>query len=1262
MLFSKKRKKAENEEKQPEEKAVRASIFDLLRYSSSFDRVLYVIGSIVSVATGCGFPLMSIIIGDMTTTIVNAQTYYDTKNETVADYNWDRFHDDMMTFCLDFVYLGIGMFVAATAQVLTYLVASENTNDRIRRQFFKAVLRQDIEWYDKNQSGTLTTKLFDNLERIKEGTGDKIALLIQFTSQFFAGLVIALTYDWRLTLIMMSLSPFMILCGIFIANVMAKTTADESKNYAVAGAIAEEVLTSIRTVLSFNAQEYEYQRYSNALKKSMKDGIFKQVFVGLGTGFTLLIIFCSYALAFWIGTNYVANGSIESGTLLTVFFGVMMGSMALGNAGSQFAVIGAALGAAGTMFEIINRKPEIDVFDEDGEKPQNTAGKIEFKNVMFSYPTRPEIQVLKGVSFTANPGETVAIVGSSGCGKSTTVSLLLRYYNPGSGEISIDGRNIKNINIHHLRNMIGIVSQEPILFNTTIEDNIGIGIDSISKERIIAASRNANAENFISSLPEKYKTLVGDRGTQLSGGQKQRTAIARVLVRNPKILLLDEATSALDAESESIVQQALERAAEGRTTIIIAHRLSTIKNADKIIVMKEGNIVEMGKHSDLLARKGFYYELVQAQVFTDIDDPNVIKEKPENEKQFRRESTVRSRRSRLSSIASAASFGNTVDNANLGPPEQADVKKETERLKKEIDEEGATQSNLFAIMRYARPELLFIFVALLASIIRGCIFPIFSLVDTDEMKRKGHFWALMFLVLGGVMFVSIFMQVFLLGISSERLCRRLRLLLFRRVMSMHIGYFDMPKHSSGKISTRLATDVPNVKTAVDFRLGDVLSGAVALAFGIGIAFYYSWALALLVIAIFPLCGVGQALQQKYMQSRHGKDAKDLENSGKIALEAIESIRTVHALNLHERFDRLFCHYLDGPHKTATQRAIIQASKIFCACAYRFGLFLVVNGSLAPINVMRVITAIAMSATSIGYASAYFPEYTKAKLAAGIIFKMLQTKSEIDNFSNDGRNTRIDGNISFNKLKFAYPERPTVQILNDLNLEVGVGKTLAIVGPSGCGKSTVISLLERFYDPQKGSVIVDGENIQEINLRHLRSQIALVSQEPVLFDCSIKDNIVYGMEPGFVNDQQIFEVAKQANIHKFISSLPCGYDTKVGDKGTQLSGGQKQRIAIARALIRNPKILLLDEATSALDTESEQIVQEALDRAREGRTCIIIAHRLSTVVNVDCIAVIKNGVVQEKGTHAELIEKKGIYYNLTLKQNLKTSDDNKTSEL
>ncbi|PIO64556.1 ABC transporter, ATP-binding protein, partial [Teladorsagia circumcincta] len=791
-------------EEEKKEEVPKASIGQLFRYTTTFDKVLLLIGSVVAIGTGIGLPMMSIIMGNISQNFMSI-----TGNTTSIQ----QFEHDVIQNCLKYVYLGCGVFTAATIQAMCFLTVCENLVNQLRRQFFKSILRQDITWFDKNNSGTLATKLFDNLERVKEGTGDKLGLMIQFVAQFFGGFIVAFTYDWKLTLIMMSLAPFMIICGAFIAKLMASAATREAKKYAVAGGIAEEVLTSMRTVIAFNGQPYECERYEKALEDGKSTGIKKSLYIGIGLGITFLIMFSSYCLAFWVGTDFVFKNQMQGGTVMTVFFSVMMGSMALGQAGPQFAVLGTAMGAAGSLYQIIDREPEIDSYSSEGVRPSNLKGKITVSNLKFTYPTRPDVPILKGVSFEAKPGETVALVGSSGCGKSTIIQLLLRYYNPADGKITIDGVEIDKINIEFLRNYVGVVSQEPMLFNTTIEQNIRYGREKVTDAEITAALRKANAYNFVQSFPDGIYTNVGDRGTQMSGGQKQRIAIARALVRDPKILLLDEATSALDAESEHIVQQALENASKGRTTIVIAHRLSTIRNADKIIAMKNGEVVEVGNHDELIARKGLYHELVNAQVFADVDDTV-------GDAAVRRR-TMSSSRSRSPSLASPeykrlrSQLSVTEDTgvtATQNDPVKAE--KDLERLKKELEEEGAAKANLFGILSHARPEWPFIMFAVFSSVVQGCVFPAFSLFFSQiinvfskqpgdpTLKQEGHFWALMFLVLGAVQATTMIIQCFFFGMSAERLTMRLRSKIFKNVMRMDATYFDMPRHSPGKITTR----------------------------------------------------------------------------------------------------------------------------------------------------------------------------------------------------------------------------------------------------------------------------------------------------------------------------------------------------------------------------------------------------------------------------------------------------------------------------
>nr|XP_014352477.1 PREDICTED: ATP-binding cassette sub-family B member 5-like isoform X3 [Latimeria chalumnae] len=376
---------------------------------------------------------------------------------------------------------------------------------------------------------------------------------------------------------------------------------------------------------------------------------------------------------------------------------------------------------------------------------------------------------------------------------------------------------------------------------------------------------------------------------------------------------------------------------------------------------------------------------------------------------------------------------------------------------------------------------------------------------------------------------------------------------------------------------------------------------------------------------------------------------------KIATEVAENIRTVVSLTREKRFQSMYEESLQGPQRSAQRKAQVygscfalsQAFIYFTyAAAFRFGAYLITVDQIDTESVFIVFNLMVYGSLALGQTISFAPDYAKAKSAAAHIFALLEQEPAVDGYSDKGlKPDTCNGTVEFRNISFNYPSRPDIPVLEGLSLQIKKGQTVALVGGSGCGKSTTVQLLERFYDPLQGQVLVDGVDAKMLNIQWLRSQIGIVSQEPVLFDCSIAENIAYGISSHKVSLEEIEDAAKAANIHSFIEQLPENYNTCVGDKGTHLSGGQKQRIAIARALLRQPKILLLDEATSALDTESEKVVQEALDFARQGRTCIVIAHRLSTIQNADVIVVIKNGKVVEQGDHQQLLAKRAYYFNL-----------------
>ncbi|XP_022253939.1 multidrug resistance protein 1-like, partial [Limulus polyphemus] len=792
--------------------------------------------------------------------------------------------------------------------------------------------------------------------------------------------------------------------------------------------------------------------------------------------------------------------------------------------------------------------------------------------------------------------------------------------------VKIDGRDVRDLNIGWLRDHIGVVGQEPVLFATTIAENVRHGFPQSTTEDIERAVKSANAYDFINKLPKKYETLVGERGTQLSGGQKQRIAIARALVRNPKILLLDEATSALDTESESIVQAALDKVS----------LLSTLA-ISSLVFSQQMDIDDFGATS-----KPVKPQSLERQ-FSALSSTSIASEEA------------------VTAFGRTASFKQSINNANM--------------RKDSIEEKEKSNPSQTRLMKMTAPEWPYILTGCISSLLMGLSIPVFAIIfgeilqtlsnpDLDEVRKESTFYSLLFLAMGGASGIASFLQSFMFGIAGERLTLRIRKLCFTTMLKMDIGWFDSTKNNTGALCARLSSDAASVQGATGSRMSNLFQAFSTLVAGLTISFYYNWKLGLVLLCFVPLVLLATYFESRMISGQLLSEKSAGEEATKIAIEAIENIRTVASLHAENTFYSNYLKELTGPHKSSRKRSHLRGltfgfsqslpSFAYAAAMY-YGGILISEQSLEYGDLFKVLEAVILGTAIVGQAVAFAPDYQKAKLSAVRIFKLLDTPTKIDSFSKSGLKVSPSaaGAVEFRSAEFSYPTRPEIKVLRNLNLEVEPGVTVALVGSSGCGKSTCIQLLERFYDCCKGSVMLDTTDVKELNVAALRSHIGIVSQEPVLFSYSIRENICYGDNCREVTMDEIISAARKANIHEFIKSLPAGYETSIGDRGSQLSGGQKQRVAIARALVRNPKLLLLDEATSALDAESEKIVQEALDKAREGRTCIIIAHRLSTIQNADQIFVIHHGRVVEKGKHSELLTKRGLYYKLHTAQVEKT---------
>ncbi|GAB9477003.1 Multidrug resistance protein abc superfamily [Globisporangium polare] len=587
------------------------TILDAMAFSRP-ERKFFVIGMIAAGVNGFALPSSALLISEMVATMT--LKYSEFKSDGLRSH-LHSLSNDVTLYGLCYVGGAVVIFVFTMIQNFCFKYMAEKLTSRLRDVHFTALCRQNIAFFDekKNATGALTADLSTNATKVALVSGDSQGRVVQAVFTFVAALVISFaTGSWLLTLIMLAVFP-LLLMGQVVRMKQMRGSGGLSDELAEVGAHASEALSNIRTVVSLNLEKTISDKFSALLEAPLKQGRREAQINGLALGFSSFIVFATYALVFWYGGVLVNKGDITFKEMMRTLMAIMMSAQGVGSAASFLGESEHAIKSGAAIVAIRDRELPIDSFDESGLKPTKVEGKIEFKNILFRYPTRPEVTVLKNYNLTVEAGQTIAFCGPSGGGKSTCISLIERFYDPVQGEVLLDGKNVKDLNLNWLRSQIGLVGQEPTLFIGTIAENIAYGMEC-SEEEVEAAAKMANAHDFITRFPDGYKTQVGMKGEQLSGGQKQRIAIARAILKNPEILLLDEATSALDSESEKIVQEALDKvvALKRRTTIIIAHRLSTIRKADKICVVSGGKIAEQGTHSELLSQNGIYARLVES--------------------------------------------------------------------------------------------------------------------------------------------------------------------------------------------------------------------------------------------------------------------------------------------------------------------------------------------------------------------------------------------------------------------------------------------------------------------------------------------------------------------------------------------------------------------------------------------------------------------------------------------------------------------------
>ncbi|KAI4983541.1 hypothetical protein ZWY2020_025407 [Hordeum vulgare] len=1189
-----------------------SSLMSVFMHADAADVALMVLGLVGAIGDGISTPVMLLITSRIFNDLGSGPDLL------------QEFSSKIDENARNLVFLALGCWVMAFLEGYCWSRTAERQASRMRARYLAAVLRQDVEYFDLKVGSTaeVIASVSNDSLVVQDVLSEKVPNFVMNAAMFFGSYAVALALLWRLTAVALPSVLLLIIPGFMYGRILIGLARRIREQYTRPGAVAEQAISSVRTVYSFAAERATMAHFSAALEESTRLGI-KQARQGIAVG-SNGITFAIWAFNVWYGSRLVMYHGYQGGTVFASSASIILGGLALGSGLSNVKYFSEASAAGERVLAVIRRVPKIDSGSDTGEELANVAGEVEFKKVEFCYPSRPESPIFSSFCLRVPAGRTAALVGSSGSGKSTVVALLERFYDPSGGE-------------------------EPALFATSIMENILFGKEDATPEEVTAAAKAANAHNFISQLPQGYDTQVGERGVQMSGGQKQRIAIARAILKSPKILLLDEATSALDTESERVVQEALDLASVGRTTIVVAHRLSTIRNADMIAVMQYGEVKELGSHEELIAdENGLYSSLVRLQQTRESNEVDEVSGAGSTSAVGQSSSHSMSRRfSAASRSSSARSLGDAGDADNSEEPK-------------------LPLPSFRRLLMLNAPEWRQALMGSLSAIVFGGIQPayayamgsmisVYFLTDHDEIKDKTRAYALIFVALAVLSFLINIGQHYNFGAMGEYLTKRIREQMLTKILTFEIGWFDRDENSSGAICSQLAKDANVVRSLVGDRMALVIQTVSAVLIACTMGLVIAWRLALVMIAVQPLIIVCFYARQVLLKSMSKKSIQAQSESSKLAAEAVSNLRTITAFSSQDRILGLFNQAQNGPRKESIRQSWIAGlglgtsmSLMTCTWAldFWFGGRLIAQHHITAKALFQTFMILVSTGRVIADAGSMTTDLAKGADAIASVFAVLDRVTEIDPDNPQGyKPEKLKGEVDIRGVDFAYPSRPDVIIFKGFSLSIQSGKSTALVGQSGSGKSTIIGLIERFYDPVRGMVKIDGRDIKTYNLRALRQHIGLVSQEPTLFAGTIRENVVYGTETA--SEAEIENAARSANAHDFISNLKDGYDTWCGERGVQLSGGQKQRIAIARAILKNPAILLLDEATSALDSQSEKVVQEALERVMVGRTSVVVAHRLSTIQNCDLITVLDKGIVVEKGTHSSLMSKgpSGTYYSL-----------------